>query len=73
MDTEFEADLKMEADIVHIKSRHSQALYPHSFSPPPMIVDVIQHVVSNSPLPYHKVKSQSPTNSICMQVTLSLC
>jgi len=43
-------DLKVEANIVHVKSWHTQALDPHSFSLLPVVMDVIQHVVSDSTL-----------------------
>lgn len=43
--------LKVKANIVHIKSWYSQAFNPHGLSSPPMVVDVIQHVMSNSVLP----------------------
>lgn len=51
MDAVNSSNLKVEANIIHIKGWHTQALDPHSFSPFPMVVDVIQHVVSNSSHP----------------------
>ena len=44
-------DLEVEANIVHVKSWHTQAFNPHSFSLFPMVMDVTQHVVCDSPLP----------------------
>lgn len=45
------SNLQMEADVIHVKSRHSQALDPHSFGSLPVIVDVVQHIVCDSALP----------------------
>lgn len=48
MKTAVKANLKVKANIVHIKRWHTQTLDPHSFSPFPMVVNVIQHVMSDS-------------------------
>lgn len=50
-DKESTSDLEMEANVVHVNSWNSQALDSYSFSPLPVIVNVIKHIVSNSPLP----------------------
>ncbi|CAJ1932296.1 unnamed protein product [Sphenostylis stenocarpa] len=43
-------DLKVEANMVHVEGWHTQALNSHSFSLLPVVMDVIQHVVSDSTL-----------------------
>lgn len=46
--------LEVEAEVVHVQRRRAEALDPHSFGPLPVVVDVVQQVVSHPPFAWNR-------------------